>query len=81
MPRVGFKPTISAGKRLQTYALDRAATGTGNNILELIFTLLVIELHTSYFKIVTWSVVMVLLALVDYFCVCVCVCTNACVRC
>ena len=26
---VGFKPTISAGERPQTYALDRAATGTG----------------------------------------------------
>ena len=26
---VGFEPTISAGKRPQTYALDRAATGTG----------------------------------------------------
>ena len=30
MPPVGFEPTISAGERLQTYALDRAATGTGN---------------------------------------------------
>ena len=29
MPRVGFEPTISAGARLYTYALDRAATGTG----------------------------------------------------
>jgi hypothetical protein len=29
MPPVGFKPTISAGERPQTYALDRAATGTG----------------------------------------------------
>jgi len=26
---VGFKPTISVGERPQTYALDRAATGTG----------------------------------------------------
>jgi len=26
---VGFEPTISAGERLQIYALDRAATGTG----------------------------------------------------
>jgi len=25
---VGFEPTISAGERPQTYALDRAATGT-----------------------------------------------------
>jgi len=28
MPTVGFEPTISAGERPQTYALDRAATGT-----------------------------------------------------
>ena len=26
---VGFEPTIAAGKRPQTYALDRAAIGTG----------------------------------------------------
>ena len=29
MPPVGFEPTISVGERPQTYALDRAATGTG----------------------------------------------------
>jgi len=29
IPPVGFEPTISAGERSQTYALDRAATGTG----------------------------------------------------
>ena len=29
MPPVGFEPTIPAGERPQTYALDRAATGTG----------------------------------------------------
>jgi len=29
MPSVGFEPKISAGERLQTYALDRAATGIG----------------------------------------------------
>ena len=27
MPPVGFEPTISAGERPQTYALDREATG------------------------------------------------------
>jgi hypothetical protein len=26
---MGFESTISAGEQLQTYALDRAATGTG----------------------------------------------------
>jgi len=30
MPPVGFEPTFSAGDRPQTYALERAATGTGN---------------------------------------------------
>jgi len=27
---VGLEPTISAGERPQTYAIDRAATGTGS---------------------------------------------------
>ena len=30
MPPVGFELTFSAGERQQTYALDRAATGTGD---------------------------------------------------
>ena len=29
---VGFEPTTSAGERPQTYALDRAATGTGQGV-------------------------------------------------
>ena len=29
MPPVGFEPTISAGERLKTYVLDRAANRTG----------------------------------------------------
>ena len=29
MPPVEFEPTIAAGERPQTYALDRAATGIG----------------------------------------------------
>ena len=29
MPPVGFEPTISAGERPQTYALDRVTAGTG----------------------------------------------------
>ena len=29
MPLVGFEPSISAGERPQTHALDGAATGTG----------------------------------------------------
>ena len=38
MPPVGFEPTFSAGERPKTYALDRAATGTG------------ISLHVMYIK-------------------------------
>jgi len=30
MPPVGFEPTVSAGERPKTNALDRAASGTGN---------------------------------------------------
>jgi len=30
---VGFEPTVSAGERPQTHALDRATTGTGSDIL------------------------------------------------
>ena len=33
MPPVGFETTISAGERLLTYALDRAATGTGTDVV------------------------------------------------
>ena len=29
MPPVGFEPTVSAGKRPQIHAVDRATTGTG----------------------------------------------------
>jgi len=32
MPPVGFEQTISASGRPQTYAIDRAATGTGNHV-------------------------------------------------
>ena len=31
MPPVGFEPTTSAGEQPQTYAFDRAATGTGSS--------------------------------------------------
>ena len=39
MLRVGFEPTISAGERSKTYALDRAATGTGDRLILPIFIL------------------------------------------
>jgi hypothetical protein len=33
MPLMGFEPNIAAGERPYTYALDHAATGTGNILL------------------------------------------------
>jgi len=36
MPPVGFETTISAGERPQTYALDRAATGVGTCVYDVI---------------------------------------------
>ena len=35
---MGSEPTTPAGERLQTYALDRAATGTGDSVAEMSFT-------------------------------------------
>ena len=40
MPPVGFEPTISAGERPQTYALDRATTRTGYTKVVLDYILL-----------------------------------------
>jgi len=37
MPPAGFEPTVSAGERPRTYALDRAATGTGCNLYRSIY--------------------------------------------
>jgi len=37
MSPVGFEPTVSAGERPQTYALNRAATGTGIEVKLLIY--------------------------------------------
>ena len=37
MPPVGFEPTISAGERPWTYALDRAATETGRLKFQYLF--------------------------------------------
>jgi len=43
MPPVGFETTISAGERPQTYALDPAATGTGNSFYSILH-------YSSYFN-------------------------------
>ena len=43
---MGFEPTISAGERPQTYALDRAVTGTGAyHILQNYFFRLILCIH------------------------------------
>ena len=74
MPPVGFEPTISAGERLQTYALDRAATGTGCYVL-LLYQMYITGLrnasllHTNfsilcYLEIVSFEAAMI--ALHDY---------------
>jgi hypothetical protein len=46
MPRAGFVPATPATKRLQTYALDRAATGIGSPdiIITLIFPFCIYDL-------------------------------------
>jgi hypothetical protein len=35
MPPAGLEPTVAAGERPQTNALDRAATGTGERLITL----------------------------------------------
>ena len=46
MPSAGFEPAIPAGKRLQTLALDRSATGIGSLSQYLSNLLLYDELET-----------------------------------
>ena len=56
MPPLGFEPTISAGERPQTYALDRAATGTGivaSSWLFILLILLSLEYTPSFFSSLT----------------------------
>ena len=52
MPPVGFEPTISAGKRPQTYALDRATTGTGDILwfisLKMNFSFISLKMNFSF---------------------------------
>jgi len=47
---MGFEPTISAGGRSQTHALDRAATGTG------VFAYYMVKLIINYFTLKMWIV-------------------------
>ena len=54
MPPAGFEPTISAGERPQTYALDRAATGTGMDPYYFPQILLInpLSLHNYFYAII-----------------------------
>jgi hypothetical protein len=63
MPPVVFEPTISAGERPKTYALDRAATGTGkksvimNSVVVVIIIIIIIIILSDYLT--TFSVLVV----------------------
>ena len=47
MPRVGFEPTVSAGERPKTYALDRAATGTGRRTIIQLYSVIKLIISAS----------------------------------
>ena len=60
MPPLVFEPTISAGEGPKTYALDRAATGTGKDILVLYWKeeynySVCMETFESPFSLCTWD--------------------------
>ena len=48
MPPVGFEPTISAGERPQTYALDRVAAGTDIKITIIIIIIIITSCNYVY---------------------------------
>ena len=50
MPPAGFEPTIAAGDRPQTYALDRAATGTGFFITFFLSSFFLLSLQKAVFN-------------------------------
>jgi len=57
---VGFEPTISAGERPKTYALDRAATGTGDYKVTVKISVLNLKLPTTTivaqpFNVIKWQ--------------------------
>ena len=43
MPSTGFETAVPASERLQTYALDRAATGIGGVIYSCVYSVLYIN--------------------------------------
>ena len=49
IPQVGFEPTISVGERPQTYAIDRAATGTGRRRLVTKMITINLQINSSHY--------------------------------
>jgi len=49
MPQLGFEPTISAGERPLSYALDRVATGTGICLLLAFENYSLVRFQAKYF--------------------------------
>ena len=66
MPPVGFEPTISAGELSQTYALDRAATGTGRFGITF-------DIICSFYNIRCSNELLSILLFVVFICLLVCV--------
>jgi hypothetical protein len=54
MPPVGFESTIAAGEWPQTYALDRAATGSVEDIKRLYYQSYWLWLIRSFFNILVF---------------------------
>ena len=52
-----FEPTIPASERLQTPALDRAATGIGKHIMLFIIIIIIINLLLKQLRIVLQKVI------------------------
>ena len=80
MPPVGFEPTISAVERPQTYALGRAAAGTGrcgvtgDNLWNIetycVCNVSIIKLHIDIVHLLGYN---------EIDCVCACIGTHRCV--
>jgi hypothetical protein len=72
MPPVGFEPTVSAGERLQTHALNSAATGIGSeedNCLKYITRTLLNLLAPQNYLITLGVLVLLYSCYVTYTCV------------
>ena len=55
MPPAGFEPTVPAGDRPQTYALDRAATDTGCVIIYIDRVVVTINVGYNHITTITYD--------------------------